>query len=328
MSYRHSTHRMVPLGAALVVTLAITASASGDKTGPTGQACFDRDGDGFGEGCARGPDCDDGDRLRNPDAVDACDFVDNNCDLVVDEGCPVAPLERGARVDVPAGDLVMGSDPGEGSRDERPEHMVFVDTFKVDKYEVTNGRYAQCVKTGACTPPQPLSSRFRSAYYGDPRFADYPVINVDWYQAAAFCRSIGGRLPTEAEWEKSARGGAPSERVYPWGDERPDCSKANFGGLAGCIGDTDRVGRRPAGASPYGALDLAGNVWEWVSDWYDSRYYAVSPRDNPEGPEWGSFKVIRGGCFEQGPDNLRASCRANTLPTSRSPNIGFRCAWD
>jgi len=231
-------------------------------------------------------------------------------------------------VRVPGGEFLMGSAPGEGAADERPEHRVTVASFFVDRYEVTNQRYQACVQAGRCTAPTLLSSHRRAEYFGDPRFADYPVIFVEWKQAAAFCAFAGGRLPTEAEWEKAARGPAPSLRRFPWGDATPDCSRANLGGAGSCVGDTDRVGRRLAGASPYGAMDMAGNVWEWVADWYDPRFYDRSPKADPRGPASGRLKVMRGGCWLSGADSLRVSCRKAELPASWAYNVGFRCAYD
>jgi len=228
---------------------------------------------------------------------------------------------------VPAGPFTMGNDPGTPGAhgDEAPAHRPRVDTFAIDKHEVTVRQYRACVRQGRCSAPVRRGSRTRPRYYDDPASADHPVINVDWYQASDYCRAQGGRLPTEAEWEKAARG-PRDQRRYPWGDRDPDCSLANFGGGDGCAGDTDRVGARPAGRSPYGVHDMAGNVWEWVSDWYDPAYYGRSPGANPTGPRWGAFKVMRGGCYETGPAGLRVSCRNRDLPTSQKPNVGFRCA--
>jgi len=195
--------------------------------------------------------------------------------------------------------------------------------FVLDRYEVTNARYQACVRAGACAAPSLQSSNARAHYFDDPAFADYPVIFVSWKQAQAFCAFAGGRLPSEAEWERAAVG-SDSPRTYPWGESPPDCAKANF---AGCVGDTDRVGRRLAGASPYGALDMAGNVWEWTADWYDAGYYSASPGQDPRGPESGRLKVMRGGCWVSGESTLRTTCRKPSLPSSWAPNVGFRCAY-
>jgi formylglycine-generating enzyme required for sulfatase activity len=241
---------------------------------------------------------------------------------------PARPAARPkTMVPVPAGPFTMGNAVGtkHANRDEAPAHRPHLDRFAIDRHEVTNKAYQACVKRGHCTPPGRTGSKTRGGYYDDPRFARHPVINVDWHQAQAFCRWRGGRLPTEAEWEKAARG-HKDRRTYPWGDRKPDCSLANFGGPDGCQGDTDQVGARPAGKSPYGAHDMAGNVWEWVSDWYDPSYYKRSPGKNPAGPRWGAFKVMRGGCYDTAPEGLRVSCRNRDMPTSRQHNVGFRCA--
>ncbi|HEY3446389.1 MAG TPA: SUMF1/EgtB/PvdO family nonheme iron enzyme [Myxococcales bacterium] len=246
---------------------------------------------------------------------------------------PSAPLEEtvgfgGAEpaapagpVHVPAGRFAMGSE--SGAADEKPVHAVAVAAFDLDRTEVTNARYAACVAAGACRPPQLSSSNKRAHYFDDPAFADYPVVFVDHERASAFCAFAGGRLPTEAEWELAARGTRDS-RTYPWGEAKPDCARAN---MLGCVGDTDRVGIRPAGASPYGLLDMAGNVWEWTADWYDARFYDKSPKADPQGPAVGHLKVARGGCWLSGGDSLRSTCRKAELPSTWAYNIGFRCAY-
>jgi formylglycine-generating enzyme required for sulfatase activity len=291
-----------------------------------GGACQDRDGDGYGLDCPKGEDCNDADPSIHPGAKEVCNFRDDDCNGLVDDSldCHVAALDP-TPVVVGAGPFVMGSDLG--AADERPVHLVEVASVKLDRYEVTNVRYRACVKAGACTAPALPTSHRRSHYFEDPAFDDYPVIYVSWGQAEQFCRFAGGRLPTEAEWEKTARGPAPDTREFPWGNAEPDCARANMGGPSGCVNDTDRVGRRPDGVSPYGAMDMAGNVWEWVSDWYAADYYKSSPRQDPRGPATGSLKVMRGGCWESGAANLRVSCRRADLPKAWADNVGFRCAY-
>ena len=224
-------------------------------------------------------------------------------------------------VEIPAGTFAMGADTG--AADEKPVHRVQGGTFLMDRTEVTNGRYAVCVEAGVCPAPSLAGSKTRATYFRDPAYANYPVIFVSWNDADVFCRWAGGRLPTEAEWERAARG-TDKPRVFPWGDAPPTCDKANF---AGCVGDTDEVGKRPAGNSPYGVQDMAGNVWEWTADWYGADYYAKSERVEPRGPATGTLKVMRGGCWVSGASSLRSTCRKPELPSLWAPNVGFRCVY-
>ena len=293
---------------------------------PQTNRCQDDDGDGYGLGCRSGPDCNDGDRSIHPGWQESCNYREDDCNGLVDDQpeCVAPPLDP-LPVAVPEGSFLMGS--GRAAPDERPAHIVELASFTIDRHEVTNRRYAECVRAGACKPPALGSSRHRKEYFGDPRFADYPVIFVNWKQARTFCRHAGGRLPSEAEWEKAARGAQIEERSYPWGNEPPSCALANLGGPGSCVGDADRVGRRLLGQSPYGALDMAGNVWEWVEDWYDAKYYSKSPGADPRGPETGRLKVMRGGCWVSTADTLRVSCRKAELPSTWAHKVGFRCAY-
>ncbi len=240
---------------------------------------------------------------------------------------------------VPAGPFVMGSDPGEGETNEEPEHVVTLSAYYVDAREVTNAQWRACVTAFGCTEPSLPDSNTRSGYYTDVAYDDYPVIYVNQSQADAYCAWVGKRLPTEAEWEKAARGGcecvAPTEcgledeRVYPWGTASPACSLANFNPGTSCVagGDTDAAGvRSPAGDSPYLTADMAGNVREWVADWYTPTYYAESPSTDPPGPTDGAARVVRGGAWSNNSLYLRLARRSFAPTTDQVDDIGLRCA--
>lgn len=222
---------------------------------------------------------------------------------------------------VPDGTFTMGyfgSDQG----DERPEHQVYLDAYWIDKTEVTNAMYARCVANKKCNSPQSLKSNTRKKYYGNPEFDDFPVIYVSWEDAKKYCEWVGRDLPTEAQWEKAARG--PDGRLYPWGNTQPKNTLLNY--LRSGIKDTSKVGSYPDGASIYGALDMAGNVYEWVNDWYSSVYYQSSPSENPLGPISGTFRVARGGAWGYDAEYARSSYRNRYTPDRSFFSYGFRCA--
>ena len=224
-------------------------------------------------------------------------------------------------VSVPAGSFVMGSK--KGYRNEQPVHAVSLDAYWIDQTEVTNAMYARCVSAMGCKQPDYKGSYTRTSYYDDSGFADYPVVFVSWFDAKNYCFWAGGRLPTEAEWEKAARG--RSSRTYPWGEDAPSCSLGNFNtGTYNCLEDTTEVGSYPYGASPYGALDMSGNVSEWVSDWFD--VYPDTLVYNPTGPTSGDGRVLRGGMWGGGIYQVSLTYRNGVDPDITNYSIGFRCA--
>jgi len=206
--------------------------------------------------------------------------------------------------------------------DEEPVHHVVLDAFSIDKNEVTNALYKACEDQGACTPPQESNSNTQASYYGNPTFDEYPVIYVTWDQARTYCEWRGARLPTEAEWEKAARG--TDGRTYPWG-EKIDETFVNFNYS---VGDTTAVGSYENGKSPYGVYDMAGNVWEWVADWYSDTYYGRSPAENPLGPASGKLRVLRGGSWGLVGVSVSTSYRYARDPAESGLDLGFRCAKD
>jgi formylglycine-generating enzyme required for sulfatase activity len=231
-----------------------------------------------------------------------------------------APVQDRPMVTVPAGVFWMGLDGAEALEDERPRHEVWLDEFSMDLHEVTTEAYARFLADTQRQPP---------AFWESVNLLQHgtrPVVGVTWEDAVAYCKWRGARLPTEAEWEKAARG--TDERRYPWGNQTPTPAFANF--ALGARFSYDQVllpvGHFPNGKSPYGLLDMAGNVWEWVSDWYLGNYYEASPARNPPGPDQGQFKGLRGGSWSDLPKYLLTYGRFKLPPNTRNSFTGFRCA--
>jgi len=223
-------------------------------------------------------------------------------------------------VDISEGIFSMGFDGTQALEDERPLHRVWLDAFAMDLYEVTTTQYALFL--GATNRPAPWQwHAVDLAQHGDR-----PVIGVDWSDADAYCRWKGKRLPTEAQWEKAARG--TDGRLHPWGNQAPTNELANFAlGARFSYGQVLMPVRSyEQGKSPYGLYQMAGNVWEWVQDWYAANYYETSPERNPLGPEQGQFKVLRGGSWSDLPKYLLTYGRFKLLPDTRNSYTGFRCA--
>lgn len=244
---------------------------------------------------------------------------------------------------VPAGSFEMGSMDGE--KDEQPPHMVTLDAFWMDKTEITNAMFSKFTReTGYRTDAEKEGSgwtwtgsvweQISGADWAHPLGPSshiagkdrWPVVLVSWNDASEYCAWAGKRLPSEAEWEKAARG--TDGRIYPWGNRAPACNLTNYnkGNDAFCVKDSNAVGSYPDGASPYGVMDMAGNVWEWVNDWYGEEYYASSPSTNPPGPVEGISKVLRGGGWYYTDNFIRTSYRNGQEPGNRDFNLGFRCA--
>jgi len=230
------------------------------------------------------------------------------------------PTAETTMVEIPEGPFTMGFDGTQALEDERPKHQVRLPTFFMDLHEVTTVQYASFLAATNRDAPWQWNEVNLSQH------SDRPVIGVDWSDADAYCQWRGKRLPTEAEWEKSARG--TDGRSYPWGNHVPSKDLANFalGARFSYSQVLMPVQSYEQGKSPYGLYHMAGNVWEWVQDWYGANYYEVSPEYNPQGPEQGQFKVLRGGSWSDLPKYLLTYGRFKLSPETRNSYIGFRCA--
>ena len=279
-------------------------------------------------------DCDDNDEANFPGNAEICDGSDNDCDSDVDVD-DASLIGVPGMVCVPQGPFWMGCAPGDtqcdGDGREEPYHEVGLDAFLVDATEVTVLAYGDCLDSGPCTAPNSTVPNC-SGNVADrnnwlqPGRDDHPVNCVSWYQAVAYCTWVGGRLPTEAEWEKAARG--PAGDIWPWGSAPADCTYAvmDEGGGDGCgTGTTAGVGSKPAGVSPYGALDMVGNLQEWTADWFSTSYYAASPYPNPTGPMTGTGRSAKPGAFSATSGTQRPSWRQSRAPSATSYAVGFRC---
>jgi len=221
---------------------------------------------------------------------------------------------------IPAGEFTMGSNDS-GDVSSKPAHKVSLKAFYIDKYEVTNDMYDACVFSVDCRKPLRVGTATRNSYFSNPLYQDFPVIYLDWKMANAYCAWRGARLPTEAEWEKAARG--TDERIYPWGNDKVDCSYAN---VSGCLGDTNKVDQYEKGQSIYGVFGMSGNVWEWTSSLF--RPYPYDSTDGREDPKSSSERIARGGSWHAGSNsgNARTDTRLRLDPASALAYVGVRCA--
>jgi len=212
---------------------------------------------------------------------------------------------------VPAGEFTMGSKDNEGDEGEHPQRKVTLDAFYIYKTEVTVAQYRRfCTATKREMPPEPAWKWTE----------DRPIVNVTWSDANDYAQWAGAALPTEAQWEKAARG--TDGRLYAWGNKWAEDTSVHS------VGKTAPVGSCPKGASPYGALDMTGNVWEWCADWYDPDYYATSPLVNPPGPKTGTTRVLRGGSWGFNvPEFFRVTYRNRCSPQCKYGDYGFRCVY-
>ncbi len=237
----------------------------------------------------------------------------------------VSKIDGMVLVYIPAGEFTMGAeDTDRDARDnEKPSRDVYLDAYWIDETEITNEMYQKCVDQGKCAEPVEHHTISQVEYFRNPDYFNFPVVNISWDDARKYCQWAGRRLPSEAEWEKAARG--EDERIFPWGTQSPSLKYAN---IAGLLGQLDTVGNYPSGMSPYGVLDMAGNAAEWVADWYLQDYYLDAPYKNPQGPPFGEFRIIRGGSWFNPEYASRATFRLWNYPFVLSDMISFRCTMD
>lgn len=210
--------------------------------------------------------------------------------------------------------------PAEGiSGDNQPEHLVSIDAYWINRTQVTNSMYAICLNAGACQPPAGADT---NPHFYDPAFANHPVVYVNWFLGETYCNWSGGHLPTEAQWEHAAADAG--RRLYAWGEDDPSRSRVTSNNY---FGSTTEVGAHPDGASPFGVLDMGGNVREWVWDWYMEGYFSISPVNNPKGPDTGVFKVLKGASWHDSARYSKTTNRFKHDPNSAGNNRGFRCAY-
>ncbi|GJL49123.1 MAG: hypothetical protein NPIRA01_03500 [Nitrospirales bacterium] len=227
-------------------------------------------------------------------------------------------------VTIPHGEFIRGSGVGSGRPDERPQRNIYLHSYKIDTYEVSNKHYVQFLKSTG--HKEPFNAFGKGPLSEQTGIEDLPVVQVTWNDAEDYCLWAGKRLPTEAEWEKAARG--TDGRAFPWGDASPSSTLSVYDREWRAGGALLPVGTLPQGVSPYGVHNMSGNVREWVQDWYAKDYYAESPARDPIGPDHGILKVIRGGSWHSFEADIRASSRGKGGFALKTHGIGFRCAQD
>ena len=318
----------------MILVVAVFVCACGDK-----EKAPDNDvsGDSDAASVSDGNDELNADQDVTDDVLADEDEGDTSPDIDNDDSGDSVPDDIGAMIDIPAGPFTMGcSDGNYCSSSSSPAHEVTLSAYRIGKYEVTAGEYQKCIDAGNCNNSNENEPHYMTsdggAYpcnLGEELKKDHPMNCVSWYGAKAYCEWVGKRLPTEAEWEKAARG--TDSRNYPWGDfEPPSCEHAVFfpenATKYGCgTGTTWIVGSKEKGKSPYSLYDMSGNVREWVNDCYDYKYYEISPSENPQGPETGTERIVRGGSYTNSEIAITTTSR---IPRSHEGTLldGFRCA--